>query len=270
MQRSSVEQLARDPAGRYVAGDSFVHFCADPGLWGVILWGRPDAAQAYELGRSLVLELGRPHVAIFDASRLVGSDPGAFQAAERYLMTFSESLASAVIRLALVRPEGINGAVIAGAFDVLPRPFPVRVCDDAGAAFEWLAEAREPDGWWPDDGAGFLDALHREVTRIPRTVPGLRDFLDANLIEVRLDGAARALGVSTRTLQRQLGEAGTSFTAEVSAARIRAARRLLIESEASLTEIAMEIGCKTLQQFSALFRREVGESPSAFRARYRS
>jgi len=45
----------------------------------VVLWGRPDHAQAMQLGRSLVLELQAPavaHASIFDASRLAVADPG--------------------------------------------------------------------------------------------------------------------------------------------------------------------------------------------------
>lgn len=264
--------MAADPVDRYVAGNCFAHFCADPGLWGVVLWGRPDGAEAFALGRSLVLEVAPPavsHVSLFDASRLIGSDPEAFRAAERYVTSFGEALAAYIRRLALLRPPGINGAVVAGAFEVLPQPFPVLVTDDPAAAFDWLAEDRNPGGRWPDDGPDLLADLHAEVTGTPRTVPRLRALLDGNLIDMRLEEAARVLGVSTRTLQRQLSEAETTFTDELSEARIRAARRMLVETDASLTAIALDVGCKSLQQFSALFRRRVGESPSAFRARRR-
>jgi AraC-like DNA-binding protein len=270
LRRATLEELAIDPAGKYVSGRCFAHFCAAPGLWGVVLWGRPDGVEAFALGRSLLLEIAPPavpHVSIFDASRLGGSDPDAFRAAERFVRELEGALGAFIRRLALLRPAGISGAVIAGAFDVLPKPFPVLASDDPDAAFEWLAEERDPGGWWPDDGPAMLADLYAEVVGTPAALPRLRDHLDANLAGAGLEDAARSLGVSTRTLQRQLGEADTTFTAELTAARIRAARRLLVETEASLTEIAMDVGCKSLQQFSALFRREVGESPSAFRAR---
>ena len=271
MQRATLDELARDPAGRYVAGDAYAHFCAGPSLWGVVLWGRPDETQAYALGRSLILELGppaMPHASLFDASRLVGSDPGAFRAAEHYVTTFADALQKNVRRLALVRPAGLDGAVVAGAFDVMPRPFPVRVCDDARAALAWLAEGHGlPFG--PDEGVARIAKLVEEVQRTPRALVSLRAFLDAHLEALpAIDRAARAIGVSTRTLQRQLGEAGTTFSAEITAARIRAARRLLIETDASITAIAMAVGCKTPQHFSALFRREVGEPPTTFRRRH--
>ena len=80
----------------------------------------------------------------------------------------------------------------------------------------------------------------------------------------------QALGVSERSLQRQLRQEGTSFRREVDAARIRAARTLLADTDQKITVIALEVGCATLQHFSALFRRMTGETPSEWRARQRS
>jgi AraC-like DNA-binding protein len=263
MRRSSLDELARDPVGRYVAGDSFVHFCAAPGFWGVVLWGRPDHGQALELGRSLMLGLSppaEPHVTLFDASRLEGSDPAAFRAAGRYLEHFGPALRRHVTRLALVRPSGMNGAVIAGAFEVLPRPFPTAVFGDAANACAWLG--------LDSGGAELVAALHAEVTGTPRLLPALRVWLDRHLSGVTVEEAARALALSARSLQRKLGEAGTTFSEELAEARVRAARRMLAEGDAPLTAIAYDVGCASLQHFSTLFRRRTSESPSAFRARH--
>ncbi len=102
----------------------------------------------------------------------------------------------------------------------------------------------------------------------PRVVPALRAWLDENLAGVSLDDATHALALSARSLQRKLGEAGTTFKAELAEARVRAARRMLAEGDAPLTAIAYDVGCASLQHFSALFRRRTHESPSAFRARH--
>ncbi len=263
MRRSSLDELARDPVGRYVASECFVHFCAAPGFWGVILWGRPDHREAMELGRSLMLDLSppaEPHVTLFDASRLEGSDPAAFRAAGRYLDTFGAALQRHVVRLALVRPSGMNGAVVAGAFEVLPRPFPTAVFGDAESACAWLG--------LDTGGAELVAALHAEVTSTPRVLPALRTYLDQHLLDVTVEQAARALGLSARSLQRKLGEVATTFSDELAEARVRAARRMLADGNAPLTAIAFDVGCASLQHFSALFRRRTQESPSAFRARH--
>ena len=61
-------------------------------------------------------------------------------------------------------------------------------------------------------------------------------------------------------------DGGTSFQLELDAARVRLAKRLLVESDSSLTEIAYDVGCASPQHFSTLFRRVVGAPPSAWRA----
>ncbi len=141
MERTTIERLATDPVGCYVAGDGYAHFCASADFWGVVFWGRPSVDTARLLGRSLVLELDAPavpHVSIIDASRLEGADTTAFQALQWYMRTYSEALERQVKKLALVRPSGLEGAIVAGIYDVLPRPYPVEVFDNAKDALLWL------------------------------------------------------------------------------------------------------------------------------------
>jgi AraC-like DNA-binding protein len=251
--RVSVEELARSPVDGYVAGETFAHFCVRPGLWGVLLWGHPGESHACELGRSLVAELAppaEPHVSIVDASRL---EIGAFRLAEAYLARYREALAVAVQKIALVRPA------VAGAYDVLPRPYPVGVFHDAVAALTWLDVAD------PHADAELVASIHREATGTPRDVGALRAFLDKHLHGTSVGCAAKQLAMSERTLQRKLGVAGTSFKDELADARIRAAKVMLLESDVPLTSIAVDVGYSSLQVFSAMFRRRAGVSPSEFR-----
>lgn len=96
----------------------------------------------------------------------------------------------------------------------------------------------------------------------------LRELLAASVLTT-LAEAVKQLGVSERSLQRHLQAAGTSFSNEVQAARIAIAKRLLVETDRKLIAIAIEVGCASLQSFSAMFRRVTGEAPSEFRARLR-
>jgi len=272
VERVSVDELARDPVGKYVAGEKFVHFCATPKLWGVILWGRPEQADALLLGRSLVLELNapaEPHASLIDATRLEGADVAAFHALERYLTRFAEPLSRQVLRLALMRPPGLGGAMVTGVYEVVPRPYPVGVFDTSKDAIAWLREGSDL-GDFPASLADELARIHGEVTETPALLGQLRTVLDGHLRGLSIAEAARALGVSERTLQRRLTESGTSFSSELGQARVRAALNLLRESDASLTTIALEVGCASLQHFNALFRSRIGESPSAWRKRHRT
>ena len=270
MRLATLEELARDPVGRYVAGETFAHFCVTPALWGVLLWGRPDMEHARALGRSLVLELAPEaslHGAIVDATGIEGADGTAFTALEWYVGRHAERLREKVARLALVRPSGLEGAIVAGVFDVLDRPYPVRVFSDVEAGLAWLAEATDL-GAPPARVLEVLAELRAATQDQPPIVAQLRALLDARL-DLEIGDAARALGLSERTLQRRLGEAGTSFVHERGASRVRVAQRMLRDGDAALTTVALEVGCASLQHFSALFRRVAGETPSAWREKHR-
>ena len=255
----------RAPLGACVAGRSYLYFHPRASLCGFALWGAPDAEELRALERLLLMELepGFPlHVSLVDASRLDAVSPTAFAELARYVRAHAERLGEQVERLAIVRPSGLPGATVAGFFHVADAPYPVEIAGDALAALSWLGER--------DDG--FLDALGAliaEASGAPAWLVALRRLLDAEPGAVALEGAAKTLALSARSLQRRLREAGTTFQSEVANARVRVAARLLRESNAPLGTIALEVGCATQQHFSALFRRVMGETPSAFRARVR-
>ena len=257
----TVDALRERPAGRYVAGRTWAHFCVDAGLWGLVLWGRPALDDALALGASLVLELEAPkHASVVDASRVEGGDEGAFAQLQGYLAAQAVPLAAAVSRLALVRPGGLRGALVAGAFEVAQPPYPVSIFDSLAAALAWLDAA---------EAGAALEQMTREALGTPPVLAELRAWLAQHLDDATLVGAARALRTSERSLQRKLEAAGVTFQGELADARVRAAQSRLRDTEAQLTTIALEVGCASLQHFSALFRRRTGVSPSAWRARER-
>ena len=95
----------------------------------------------------------------------------------------------------------------------------------------------------------------------------LRGVLAANLRGATLDGCARAMHLSGRTLQRRLRSEATSFQNELCKARVRAGKHQIRAGRGKLTHIALEVGCASLQHFSLLFRTHTGMPPSAWRAR---
>ena len=98
-------------------------------------------------------------------------------------------------------------------------------------------------------------------------VRALRDHLDRSLGDATVEAAARALGLSPRTLQRELRGQGTRFALELQRARLRAACQLLAHSEEKVEAIARRVGCASSSQLSALFRRHLDETPARYRAR---
>jgi AraC-like DNA-binding protein len=81
---------------------------------------------------------------------------------------------------------------------------------------------------------------------------------------------ARALGMSPRTLQRQLTAEGTSFKDLLSEARVRLARSYVEEGRLSVTEIAFVLGFADTSTFSRAFKRWTGLSPRGHARRRRS
>lgn len=96
----------------------------------------------------------------------------------------------------------------------------------------------------------------------------LRQLLDERLARApTLAELAHELHVSTRTLQDRLQGEGTSFSAELDAARIDRAHALLGQPELGIKEIATQLGFASISAFSRFFKQKTGEPPSMVRAR---
>jgi AraC-like DNA-binding protein len=260
----TLDGFARAPVGRYFAGATFAHFCATPVLWGVVLWGRPQSDDMAALVRSLELELAdtaEMHLSIVDARRLDGVDVTAFSMLDSYVRGNQDALSRKVARLALLRPDGMTGAVVAGFFDVLPRPYPVELFASPEEAAPWLELEL--------DALNVLGSVYAAASGAPPVVTAIRTVLDQQLTNINIATAARAMGMSERTLQRRLRGADTSFLDELNRARIRAAQKLLLDSDEPVTTIALEVGCATPQHFSTLFRKLTGMTPSGWRKEQR-
>jgi AraC-like DNA-binding protein len=84
--------------------------------------------------------------------------------------------------------------------------------------------------------------------------------------EPGLSGVARRLGVSARTLQRRLGERGTSYADIVDEVRRELAHREVALGTRSFGEIAFLLGFSQASAFDRAFRRWTGSTPSAYRS----
>lgn len=81
-------------------------------------------------------------------------------------------------------------------------------------------------------------------------------------------GIAADLGIPLRTFQRRLAREGVSFNGLLDQARIELARRLMVHSRASLTDISAALCFAEPAIFSRFFRRWTGQTPSAWRAEH--
>ena len=80
-----------------------------------------------------------------------------------------------------------------------------------------------------------------------------------------VDKIAREMGMSPRTLQRRLEEAGTSYQELLDEVRRQSARRLLAETDLDAGEVAFLLGFEELNSFTRAFRGWEGTTPIQLR-----
>jgi AraC-like DNA-binding protein len=158
----------------------------------------------------------------------------------------------------------MTAATIVGFFSMASPPFETKFFAEPITALEW-AGAAEPARLLAD-----LDGLWEQASGTPTLLFRLRAILDHDPAGASVESAGRELGLSVRSLQRRLLDAGTSYRKESNAARLRKAQRLLATTELKITAVAHEAGCASSQHLSALFRRMTGQSPGAWRAAHRA
>ena len=77
---------------------------------------------------------------------------------------------------------------------------------------------------------------------------------------------ARTLGLSARTLQRRLGELGTTYQRLLDEVRRQSARRLLAATDLAAPEVAFLLGFEELNSFTRAFQAWEGTTPTKWRA----
>ncbi len=253
------------PIGKYLVGGTWLYFYPTPSVSGFVLWGRLNEADLQETVRITphVHRLAvQPHVAFIDARRVERVDTAAFAVASGYLRAHHQTLRAAISRLAVVYTPGVMGSIAAGFFRLVKAPYPVEIFETPLDACAWLGI---------EDAHALVTELDQLHTAAVGTTPFLRElraFLHAHVSDATLPVAARALGISERSFQRRLADHETGFSHELAQARVRAAQSLLVDTDASLTQIAFAVGCTSLHQFSKTFRKVTGETPTQWRERH--
>jgi AraC-like DNA-binding protein len=110
---------------------------------------------------------------------------------------------------------------------------------------------------------GLMPGIRRGDTmrdRARSTIP----FLIANG-QAQAEDVAKCLGVSVRTLQRQLITEGQSFSSLLNEARRELVMRYLTDSSQSITTVAHLTGYSTLSSFTRWFVSEFGMPPGKWR-----
>jgi AraC-like DNA-binding protein len=252
-----------EPERRYVVFRSFAYWQAERRAFGTMIWGRPDEQDvehmcaAHEVGAN---PLFAGHTSLVDIRALEAVDKLAFERLLAYLVRRRDDWSPNVARQAVLHRGGVAQATVAGMFQFLKPGHPVAFFDDARAAHEWIGAL---------DVSAELEALRDKLLGVPDIVRRVRAAFE-NLPRATTKDIARALGTSTRTLQRHLMASGSSLRAERQQHLLRASARLLEGTELDLSAIAAEVGASSSSHLVALYRAHHGTTPAAYRARKRS
>ncbi len=105
-------------------------------------------------------------------------------------------------------------------------------------------------------GDQFTEQVRREIIKV---IAGQ---------EPSLDRIAERLHMSSRTLQRHLVADGSNYRDLVNEVRQGMALRLVRDTQANFTDIAYQLGFRDASNFSRVFRRWFGATPSEFRPKH--
>jgi AraC-like DNA-binding protein len=257
----SIAEFVASPFGRYVSEEGWLMWCGSPSLMGSAHWGIVDdaAVQTYLQAFDAAFHPDcKPPLDVITDGELVDrwSDEGFSRMVEfgrEWIPRWNE-----MVRChAVVVAPGLAGILMAGAYPLLKPRYRYEFVTTIDRAF--MALRRDLD-------RHILDEVKRvvEEQRDP-LLHGLRRYLSARLGAGTLEEAALKLEVSTRTLQRALQQRDTSFREELEEARVAAARRLLLDTDWPLEQIAREVGCASASHLVRVYRRFTGETPGALR-----
>jgi AraC-like DNA-binding protein len=252
-----------DPARRYVVHRSFAYWQADRRAFGTMIWGRPDEndvvemCAAHEVGAN---PLFRGHTSLVDIRALEAVDLLAFERMLAYLHQRRDDWSPNVSRQVVLHRGGYAHAVVVGMFQLLRPGHQVLFFDDPKSAFESIGAS---------DVHEELESIRAELLGTPDIVRRVQSALEGISGKVTASAIARALGMSTRSLQRYLMDAKSSLRLERQKHLLRTSERLLESTELDLDAIAGQVGASSSSHLIALFRAHHGITPGAFRALHR-
>lgn len=265
MQRCHIEEVAYGaflgaPVGRYTVMDSSFVWCASPVLCGVFLWGEQTEVETSSILR--IFDQCPPHMAssfdmVLDSRGVEDVRPAALELLFSWLVSRRSELVRRLRTQANVIREGPIGLLLTGLLPVAQWPPPYRLHYEPTDAFRSIV------GDGGTDLCTELEAIALRVRGVSRELRIVRELI-ARRLDISIDEVSRALGMSSRSLQRLLRRDGTSFHNEVVSARFLLAQALLRSSEDKLAAISLRVGISE-RSLTQLFRSRTGLSPAQWR-----
>jgi len=156
------------------------------------------------------------------------------------------------------RPYGLEESELREAYFRTPHVPPGKLA--AAVELVRLFAQQCSESWW---------RLRRGSADQPRPdIEEARRYIDAHYREgLTMPGVARAVHLSPSHFSVLFSrETGSTFTEYVRRTRIERAKRRLLETPATITEIAFSVGFNSLTHFNHVFKALEGMAPSLYRA----
>jgi AraC-like DNA-binding protein len=254
----------RAPVGKWRCVGSSLAWCHSATLTGCITWGcqTPDETRATMGLFESFAQLGPQFDVILDGSSIERVAAGSLLVFADWMRRNRDLLRRRVRHHVGVNAPGVSSFMLAGIFPlIIGARWQITRVLDRREAFRLLL---------PNEGDALCDELMSIVDQVRGTSPTiarLRDLLARCAGRMSAAEAARALGLSLRSLQRELRHAGSSYRDEQHTAQFRLAERLLPE-ESKIAVVAARLGVSE-RAFDALIRARTGLTPAELRERLR-
>lgn len=237
---ADVADFMRRPVGAGVLVETSFVWCATPSLGGSSAWGSPTGEQTERVMR-VIGAIFHPTVGpqvdvLLDGYLLDQVSPAAAMATFEWTRDNLDALERRVRHQVGVLPPGVGGLLLSGMLSILGQPYRFEIAHTPREAYRLLCG---------DEGEALHDEIATHVARFSGTPPlvgELRNLLRARRGKLTVDQAARQLGRSPRTLQRELEAARTSFSEELARARLEAVEEALAGSDRKMIAIAASVG----------------------------
>lgn len=231
------------------------HWRVPGGLAGVFCFA-PQGPEDLEETWSCLSAFHHPWRYVADARR--------FRADGSPARLFDHMLRRGPAMAALLRPKIDRGALI------LPADWTVAWW--LGATHSWSLPS-ERMVQTPREAFEFVDepALGDAVEALTQQLTAEHDVLDRaeSIVQrepsIDLDALARRLGLSRRSLQRELARARRTFADLRDRVRFARAEELVRSSDSKIESIALEVGFRSRAHFATWFRARSGRSPVELR-----
>lgn len=263
---NSLADYVASPVHRAVHTAHTVLWFAAPDLRIACAWGSPTADDIEQVAAAMAAELTSvpSFRSIVDVRAMHAIDLAGYEVLAAFARERAALLASRVRVSAIVCGGGIAGSVLVGYKAAVGVNVPVSAHPTLSDALEAIA---------PDcDGAAIEEGLarRRELAEAKTSVVAVfRGWLARQLATATIAEAARAHGLSARSLQRILAGHRTNFRTELERARLARAQHLLATTDLKISAIAHEAGFPNAHRMNDVMRRLTGQTPAQWRSSYR-